>query len=159
MLLSILPILSLPLLLVSAELEPVQVDEGHLYDLGAFGRVPSSRLQSTKGVASRLGRLAWDPDVCDRHDEHFFVGIHGIMLGHAGPMIFDNEGYQLWHGKGFGSTYNFRTQTYMGEQYLTWWAGNDQVRGHGEGCYYMVSTQCKPSTQPGHQPLTEDHYS
>jgi len=126
--------------LVAAELDPIQVDQGHLYDTGVFGRLPNSHLKSTKGVATRLGRLAWDPLVCDRQDEYFFVGIHGILLGHAGPMIFDNDGYQVWHGKGFGSTYNFRMQTYKGEQYLTWWAGNDQVRGHGEGYYYMVSS-------------------
>lgn len=40
----------------------------------------------------------------------------------------------------YGEVYNFQVQMYKGEPYLTFWAGDDSVGGHGEGKYYMVST-------------------
>jgi hypothetical protein len=38
----------------------------------------------------------------------------------------------------YGQVYNFQVQQYKGEPYLTFWAGNDAVDGHGAGHYYMV---------------------
>lgn len=122
---------------VAADLPTIQPDEGLLYDNGTFGRVPNSRVRSTNSVASRTARLTWDEEACHREGEYYFAGYHAILLGHSGPMVFDNEGHEVWRGKGFGSCYNFMTQMYKGKPYLTWWGGNDQVRGHGEGFYYM----------------------
>jgi hypothetical protein len=30
-------------------------------------------------------------------------------------------------------------QHYQGQEYLTFWTGDDQIRGHGSGAYMMVS--------------------
>lgn len=38
----------------------------------------------------------------------------------------------------YGQVYNFQVQMYLGEPYLTFWAGDDAVDGHGSGSYYMV---------------------
>jgi hypothetical protein len=35
--------------------------------------------------------------------------------------------------------YNLMAQEYKGHKYITFWAGNDAVGGHGAGSYYMVS--------------------
>lgn len=114
---------------------PEQVED---YDIGQFGHIPTTKLNSTKGVSQQLARRVWDSETCDRPNQYYFIGIHGIMVGHAGPEIIDNDGHQVWFGKGYQATYNFRMQSWRGEQYLTWWSGHDQVRGHGEGYYYMV---------------------
>lgn len=110
-----------------------------LYDTGSYGKVPLTKLKSTRGSAQRLHRRVWS-EQCDRPDQYHFIAPHGILLNHAGPEIIDNDGEQVWFAKGFGTTYNFRAQWYKGEQYLTWWSGNDQVRGHGSGFYYMASS-------------------
>jgi hypothetical protein len=34
--------------------------------------------------------------------------------------------------------YNLQAQEYKGNKYITFWAGNDAVGGHGAGKYYMV---------------------
>jgi hypothetical protein len=53
-------------------------------------------------------------------------------------MILDQNGDLVWF-KEYGTTYNFNIHSFRGEDYLTFWTGNDGVRGHGNGIYYMVS--------------------
>lgn len=38
----------------------------------------------------------------------------------------------------YGETFGLGVQRYRGEEYLTFWRGDDSVGGHGEGWYYMV---------------------
>lgn len=52
-------------------------------------------------------------------------------------MILDQDGHVVW-AKSWGRTYNMNMQTYKGEDFITFWVGNDGVVGHGEGTYYMV---------------------
>ena len=66
-----------------------------------------------------------------------------------GPMILDSLGNLVWAVTGYEQTYNLMAQEYKGQQYLTFWAGNNVVGGHGAGHYYMVrneyhSLMCNP---------------
>lgn len=57
-------------------------------------------------------------------------------------MILDAKGSMIW-SKHFdnqfgGQAYDLKVQRYKGEDYLTFWLGDDRIRGHGAGEYYMV---------------------
>ena len=59
-------------------------------------------------------------------------------------MILDAAGSLIW-SKHFdndfgGQAYDLKVQKYHGEQYLTFWLGDDTVRGHGWGHYYMLNS-------------------
>jgi hypothetical protein len=53
-------------------------------------------------------------------------------------MIIDQDGHLVWT-KHYGQTYNANVYRYKGQDYLTFWVGNDGIVGHGDGTYYMVS--------------------
>ena len=58
-------------------------------------------------------------------------------------MILDQDGTMIWSehfpNQYGGQAYDFKVQRYRGEDYLTFWLGDDSVRGHGAGRFYMVS--------------------
>lgn len=62
----------------------------------------------------------------------------GDSVRHSGPMILDSEGHLVWFRE-YRTTYNANVYTYKGERYLTFWAGNDAIGGHGDGTAYLVS--------------------
>ncbi|KAK9855192.1 hypothetical protein MYU51_002491 [Penicillium brevicompactum] len=55
-------------------------------------------------------------------------------------MILDQDGDLVWF-KEYATTYNLNIQSFRGEDYLTFWAGNDGIGGHGDGTYYMLNSQ------------------
>nr|POF21072.1 putative oxidoreductase [Quercus suber] len=55
------------------------------------------------------------------------------------PYILDSNGSLVWTADHrYGQVYNFQSQIYRGQRYLTFWAGDDSVGGHGAGTYYML---------------------
>lgn len=69
---------------------------------------------------------------------HTLIAPRGSDVYTPGPMILDQDGHLVWF-KPMGQTYNMNVQTYKGQEYLTFWSGDDSIVGHGEGTYYMVS--------------------
>ncbi|KAJ5702665.1 hypothetical protein N7488_010213 [Penicillium malachiteum] len=67
------------------------------------------------------------------------ISPRGGSVSHSGPMILDNDGHMVWF-RDYKSAYNANVYTYKGEKYLTFWAGDDLVRGHGEGTLYMLNS-------------------
>ncbi|KAJ6007438.1 hypothetical protein N7540_011414 [Penicillium herquei] len=67
------------------------------------------------------------------------ISPRGGSVHHSGPMILDNDGHMVWF-RDYKSAYNANVYTYKGERYLTFWAGDDLVRGHGEGTLYMLNS-------------------
>lgn len=58
------------------------------------------------------------------------------------PMILDVNGSLVWAAtKKYGQVYNLQVQSYKGQSYLTFWAGDDTVGGHGVGTHYMLDQQ------------------
>lgn len=58
------------------------------------------------------------------------------------PMILDVNGSLVWAAtKKYGQVYNLQVQSYKGQEYLTFWAGDDTVGGHGVGTHYMLDQQ------------------
>jgi hypothetical protein len=58
-------------------------------------------------------------------------------------MILDWRGDLIWskhfNNEWGGQAYDLMVQHYQGQDYLTFWTGDDQIRGHGSGAYMMVS--------------------
>lgn len=137
MLIVVLFILSL-LCIACADQGVYLAADAERYDRGLLGKTPAEHYKSYPHSSSRLLQRVWS-EAC-RSDEYYFFAPRGAHLPNAGPTIVDSEGHFVWFSGSFPNTYNFRAQTYKGEQYLTWWSGNDHLGGHGEGWYFMVRT-------------------
>ena len=63
-------------------------------------------------------------------------------MSNPGPMIFDGDGSLIWSeyfsNQFGGQAYDLKVQRYRGDDFLTFWLGDDTVRGHGAGHYYTV---------------------
>lgn len=135
----LLAIVTLLVTLVVADLPTFSSDEAAAYDKGAYGNVPMTNLRSAGGKYNRFLRSTWTPEVCEKpDDQHYILAVHGFFLAHAGPMILNQQGHQVFYQSGFATSYGLDVQTYKGEKYLTWWTGNNRLRDHGKGYYYMV---------------------
>jgi len=129
-----------------ADLPTFSNNEAAAYDRGEYGNVPMTALHSMNANYNRFLRSTWTPEVCEKSDDqHYVVAVHGFFLAHAGPMLLDQQGHQVWFQKGFSTTYGLDVQTYKGEKYLTWWTGNNRMRDHGAGYYYMVQKSINTS--------------
>lgn len=111
-------------------------------DNGAWGYYPTSDYVTEKGLnGPHVNTLQWDPRCSD--GLLTFITPRGWGIQNPGPMILDQQGDLIW-AKHFdnqygGQAYDFKVQKYGGEDYLTFWLGDDRVRGHGSGSYYMLN--------------------
>ncbi|KAI1618831.1 ASST-domain-containing protein [Exophiala viscosa] len=81
------------------------------------------------------------PGACDGDDGLMvMVTLRGGAVPQPGPSILDGQGRLVWSNTNYVQPYNLQVQTYHGEQFLTLWAGNDGVKGHGAGFYYMLDS-------------------
>lgn len=105
------------------------------FDRGAYGPYPVRTYVSTNIVSPRPNYLQFSQE-CD-NGQYTFLSPRG---SHAEPgaMILDGHGNLVWWMGGYNQVYNLMVQEYRGTKYLTFWAGDDTVGGHGAGLYYMV---------------------
>ena len=108
------------------------------FDNGAYGPYPVRTYMSTRIVSPRPSYLQSDPK-CN-NGQYTFLTPRGVRVPEPGAMILDSAGNLVWWKGGYRQVYNLMVQEYRGEQYLTFWAGDDSVKGHGAGSYYMVNT-------------------
>ena len=110
-------------------------------DGGAYGLYPRRKYITDKNLESpETNYLQWSPEC---HDGlHTFLTPRGHSLPKPGPAILDERGELVWYhyfeNSFGGQAYNFLVQKYKGEDHLTFWLGDDRVRGHGAGVYYLV---------------------
>ena len=136
---------------IIADLPAYTNDDAAAHDRGDFGRVPMNSLYSVNANYNRLLQSVWEPEACERPDDyHYVLAPHGFILAHAGPLLLDQHGQQVWFRNGFATTYNLNIQTYKGDKYLTWWTGDNRMRDHGAGHYYMVHGHALVETNSGH---------
>ncbi|KAL1633911.1 hypothetical protein SLS58_010901 [Diplodia intermedia] len=123
-----------------ADLIPYIADEA--YDRGDFGPYPYQEYQTSPLKGPRVNIVATN-DSCTSGDDLLFLNPRGkqVVPG-PNPMILDQAGNLIWtlDGKPYGETYNLNVQEWNGEQYLTFWGGDDTVGGHGQGYYYMFDS-------------------
>ena len=117
---------------VGPEFDPYDVDDWELN----YGYYPWRAFQSFDLIAP-APRKAVDSPAC--HDGLYtFITPRGYAIETPGNTILDNNGNLVWAQATDGQAYDFRVQEFMGEQYLSYWVGDDRVRGHGRGQYIMV---------------------
>jgi len=110
-------------------------------DNGTYGYYPIRTYATADDITSPQTNFArWSPR-CD-DGLLYFITPRGWSLPDPGPMILDHQGELIW-SKHFdnlfgGQAYDLMVQEYQGQDYLTFWLGDDRVRGHGSGFYYMV---------------------
>ncbi|KAJ6445423.1 arylsulfotransferase protein [Purpureocillium lavendulum] len=126
--------------LASAE-QPVFTDSDD-FDNATFGKYPVQTFKSTGIVAPRPNFLLQDSR-CEG-DLYTFLTPRGYVDAARNPQmtILDQRGHLVWTSKWEGKQiYNLMVQRYRGHNYLTFWAGNDAVGGHGAGTFYMALTK------------------
>lgn len=143
-LLRLLPwhLLSLCLPAHAADKEPLRPSPFNKeLDSGALGYYPTREYATEPDIRSpETNWLQWD----ERCDDGllYFLTPRGYSEKKPGPMILDPRGDLVWahhfENKFGGQAYDLMVQEYQGEDYLTFWLGDDTVKGHGSGSYYMV---------------------
>ena len=124
-------------------LPPPEYDEA--IDNGTHGFYPHRSYVTAEGISSpETNFLQWSPE-CDDGLLYFITPRGHSLSGNfpkPGPVILDRRGELVWgehfHNAWGGEAYNFLVQEYKGQDYLTFWLGDDRIRGHGAGSYYMV---------------------
>lgn len=129
--------LSINLSLTLADPPPYGPEDADDFDKAKYGIFSESKYKSTPLVGPRFLRRQWNEEKC-KSDQYYFFAPRGMLVGHPGPMIVDTDGSLIWHSNAWPVAYGLTVQQYKGEDYLTFWSGNDQVIGHGSGYYYMV---------------------
>jgi len=108
---------------------------------GNLGYYPTRQYATAPDIRSPdTNWLQWD-ERCD-DGLYYFITPRGYSEPRPGPIILDRTGEMVWghhfENKYGGQAYDFMVQEYMGEPYLTFWLGDDRIRGHGSGSYYLV---------------------
>jgi len=111
-------------------------------DNGTYGYFAVDDYVTAPEIASpRTNWLQWSPECKD--GLLYFLTPRGWGIERPGPMILDWKGDLIWSqhfaNEFGGQAYDLQVQRYQGQDYLTFWTGDDRVRGHGAGSYVMVS--------------------
>nr|OQO18249.1 hypothetical protein B0A51_16024 [Rachicladosporium sp. CCFEE 5018] len=119
------------------------IEYNEAIDNGTYGYYPAYTFATEPEITSpKTNWLQWDP-ACD-DGLLYFVTPRGWGLERPGPSILDWKGELVWFehfaNEFGGQAYDFMVQTYLGEEFLTFWTGDDRVRGHGSGTYFMLNS-------------------
>ncbi|SMQ45646.1 unnamed protein product [Zymoseptoria tritici ST99CH_1A5] len=111
-------------------------------DDGFFGYYPTREYITEVDLNTpRTNFVQWSPECND--GAYYFITPRGWGIGNPGPMLLDQRGDLVWahhfENDFGGQAYDFTVQKYQGNDYLTFWLGDDRVRGHGSGFYYMLN--------------------
>ncbi|OOQ89012.1 arylsulfotransferase [Penicillium brasilianum] len=107
------------------------------YAKGFEGPYPLQRYRSADVSGPILNY--WHRSVACEDGLYTILAPRGDSVRQSGPMIVDQQGHLVWFKK-YQTTYNANVHKYKGERYLTFWAGDDSIRGHGAGSYYMLNS-------------------
>ncbi|KAJ5287910.1 hypothetical protein N7478_003596 [Penicillium angulare] len=110
------------------------------YDLGFYGFAPSQRYHSFH-EQSPIVQISPAGAKCDQR--YTFLAPRGDSVEHPGPMIIDAKGELVWMKYNRGTTQDFKVQHYKGQDYLSYWQG-DEEDGHGRGSWYMLDSTYTP---------------
>lgn len=111
-------------------------------DKGAYGSYPVRKFYSSDIEVPKLNYLKWSPE-CATKNDFYFITPKGWKVSNPGPMVLDHTGELVWaqhfDNEFGGQAYDLMVQEYLGEKFLTFWLGDDRIRGHGAGHFHMVS--------------------
>jgi hypothetical protein len=107
------------------------------YNKGDYGHFPHQTFFSRDGIESPRPNFMKPFTNCD-DGSYLFVSLRG-NFAESKPYILDPAGNLVWTFDHYvGEVYNLQVQEYKGKSYITYWAGDDSVGGHGAGKYYML---------------------
>jgi hypothetical protein len=107
------------------------------YNKGDYGHFPHQTFFSRDGIESPRPNFMKPFTNCD-DGSYLFVSLRG-NFAESKPYILDPAGNLVWTFDHYvGEVYNLQVQEYKGKPYITYWAGDDSVGGHGAGKYYML---------------------
>lgn len=107
------------------------------YNNGDYGHYPHQTFFSRDNIESPRPNFVKPFTNCD-DGSYLFVSLRG-NIADAKPYILDPDGSLVWTvDHRIGEVYNLQVQNYKEKPYITYWAGDDSVGGHGAGKYYML---------------------
>ncbi|KAI2627151.1 Arylsulfotransferase-domain-containing protein [Xylaria nigripes] len=110
-----------------------------LYETGFYGLYPTESFKSFALTSPRLHFTHRDESQCN--DGYYMLAPKGKLVSNPGPTIYDAQGDLIWADDSFGVVFDFQTQRYKNETYLTLWASPvGSVHGYGRGTYYMLDS-------------------
>nr|OQO32051.1 hypothetical protein B0A51_00589 [Rachicladosporium sp. CCFEE 5018] len=138
-LISILALLSGVILATLAQKAPPPFDV--TLDSGSEGPYPTNRFHTSTLRPPNVQFKQWSPQ-CFSPTSHLFLTPKGHKVKSPGPMILDSQGHLVWmhhFDNAFGGqAYNLQVQDWKREKALTFWLGDDRIRGHGSGEWWIL---------------------
>ena len=111
------------------------------YEDGHLGEFPVETYKTATYLGPKQNVFSYQTDhSCAQDDLYTLITPRGSHVPYPGPMVLDSQGSLVWTDTQYREPYNLQVQTYKNESYLTFWAGDDGVRGHGQGTYYMLNS-------------------
>ncbi|ODM14714.1 hypothetical protein SI65_09903 [Aspergillus cristatus] len=107
------------------------------YDLGLYGFGPTRSYASFEYESPVVEITQWDSG-CD--PRYIFLAPRGDSIPHPGPTILDAAGNLVWMKYNHDITQDFKLQRYQGEDYLTYWEGEEVAGGLGQGSWFMLDS-------------------
>ncbi|KAG8628800.1 hypothetical protein KVT40_002665 [Elsinoe batatas] len=69
-----------------------------------------------------------------------FLTPRGYSISNPSVAIYDDRRQLVWSKETDGQAYDLKVQEVGGRQYLTYWTGDDRVRGHGSGEWVVLNS-------------------
>ncbi|KAH9828456.1 Arylsulfotransferase (ASST) [Teratosphaeria destructans] len=107
------------------------------YSTAVYGLYPERSYVSSDLTSPDVHMVRWDP-VCEASG-FTLLAMDGPSIDKLGPMVLDARGDLVWTSDQYGHAANLKVQTYQGQNYLTFWAG-EKLEESGQGQYYMVDS-------------------
>lgn len=106
------------------------------YERGGLGKYPQVNFRTIDTTAPLIHVTRWNSS-CNHG--YVFISPHGDRVSDNRIYMLDHKGHLIWHHEERGSIHNVQVQTYKGNDFITYWIGDDDFHGHGAGYYKMVS--------------------
>ncbi|KAH9812165.1 Arylsulfotransferase (ASST) [Teratosphaeria destructans] len=106
-------------------------------DEGSQGTYPTSSFLTTKLKAPKVNFRTYTPECSDGY---YLLTPKGHKVKNPGPMILDSRGDPVW-SQHFDNEFGgqaYDLQVKGGN--LTFWLGDDRIRGHGDGHFHMLDS-------------------
>lgn len=103
-----------------------------------YGYYPFRTYKSFNLISPEVRSAVTSPQ-CD-DGLYTFLTPRGHSISDPGNVILDSRGSLVWAQRTKGQSYDFKPQTLNGSQYLSYWVGDDRIRGHGSGEYHIIDS-------------------
>lgn len=119
---------------LKASLVAAQSIDWDQYESGSLGDYPQTTFKTTN-IGSPLVHVTKQKATVD--DEYVLLAPQGDRIRANKALLLDQNGHAVWQHEERGTIKSFEVQTYRGDDYLTFWVGDDNFYGHGRGYYKM----------------------